>query len=130
MSRVPVWTPATRLDSSGTIAYTSFFQFGLRAGSKYSSWRSYLTFEFSSCETNFHGAGRHRVGLELRVADLVVVVGGDRAHGMSTTSVAYGLFVVDLDRQRVDHGGAGDERLEVGQVGERRRCRRCGRRPS
>ena len=66
MSSVPVCTPATRLDSSGTMAYTSFFQFGLRAGSKYSSWRSYLTFALSSCDTNFHGPAA--TGLVLKFA--------------------------------------------------------------
>ena len=34
MSRAPVWIPARRLDSSGTMAYTSLRQFGLRVGSQ------------------------------------------------------------------------------------------------
>ena len=54
MSRAPVWTPATRLDSSGTIWNTRFWKFALRDGSQKSSKRSYLTSAFSDCETNFH----------------------------------------------------------------------------
>ena len=63
-------------------------------------------------------AGGHRVGLELRVADGLVVVGGDRGDHVDDQR---GVRLAGLDRhsERIDHSGAGDERLEVRQVGHR-----------